>query len=174
MLTNSELKARLARLAPVRDISPAPSSGAAPVELILRREGVLVRAVDVARRLVGAGLTLSAAHRALNELAASGWAVVAVDGAADLAGLGADLAALGVSLHRPCAPGDVDIAAVRERHSLSQRAFADLLGFDLRTLQNWEQGRNRPERAALSLIAAFDRSPNACLALLADPVSPSR
>ena len=43
---------------------------------------------------------------------------------------------------------------------LSQREFAELLGIDVNTLQNWEQNRNKPDAAALSLVMAFDRAPN--------------
>jgi putative transcriptional regulator len=51
------------------------------------------------------------------------------------------------------------LVAVRNRHGLSQREFADMLGLDVRTLQNWEQGRNRPDAAALHLVVLFDRLP---------------
>jgi putative transcriptional regulator len=53
------------------------------------------------------------------------------------------------------------LVAVRTRHRLSQRQFADRLGFDVRTLQNWEQGRNRPDSAVLALVTLFDRDPAA-------------
>ena len=55
---------------------------------------------------------------------------------------------------------------MRARHGLTQHEFADLLGFDVRTLQNWEQGRNRPDAAAINLVLAYDRSP----ALIEDTV----
>ena len=51
------------------------------------------------------------------------------------------------------------IAGVRARHNLSQREFAVALGRDVRTPQNWEQGRNRPDSAVLRLVALFDRYP---------------
>ena len=51
------------------------------------------------------------------------------------------------------------IAEVRARHGLSQREFAGVLGIDIDTLQNWEQGRNRPDVAALNLVMAFDKAP---------------
>lgn len=75
--------------------------------------------------------------------------------------LARDLTAMNVHLHRrrtfpePAA----FIAEVRARHGLSQREFAGALGLDLRTLQNWEQGRNRPDTAVLNLVALFDRQP---------------
>ncbi len=65
----------------------------------------------------------------------------------------------------PFGPGDRgwrDIeVAVRERAGLSPRQFAERLGFDVRTVQNWEQGRNWPDSMVLSLIAVFDQDPAA-------------
>lgn len=43
-------------------------------------------------------------------------------------------------------------AEARAKVGLSQRAFAQLLGFSLRTLQDWEQGRCRPAGAAQTLL----------------------
>ena len=59
MSTNSELKARLERLGPIRDVSRAPLSSDDAVPVVLHRTGALDRGVSVARRLVAAGLTLS-------------------------------------------------------------------------------------------------------------------
>jgi DNA-binding transcriptional regulator YiaG len=50
------------------------------------------------------------------------------------------------------------IRAIRERTSLSQPEFAQLMGVSVRTLQNWEQDRRRPTgpAAALLRIIAFE------------------
>jgi DNA-binding transcriptional regulator YiaG len=120
-----------------------------------------VTAITVARRLFAAGMQMRAAHSAINALAADNYAVVdiPVDGAIDE--LARDLPPLNVHLHRrrvitePAA----FIAEVRARHTLSQPAFAAALGVDVRTLQNWEQGRNRPDAAVLTLVRLFDRDP---------------
>jgi len=77
-----------------------------------------------------------------------------------------------VRRRRAVVPDNQAIVDVRDRHGLSQREFADLLGFDLRTLQNWEQGRNRPDPAALSLIAMFDRAPELIEELISEPIVP--
>lgn len=50
----------------------------------------------------------------------------------------------------------VDVADIRATTGLSQARFAKAFGIDVRTLQDWEQGRRVPERAAqlyLSMIA---------------------
>jgi putative transcriptional regulator len=61
-------------------------------------------------------------------------------------------------------------ADVRARHGLSQREFAGVLGIDIDTLQNWEQGRHRPHAAALSLVMAFDEAPDLIERTTLEPV----
>jgi putative transcriptional regulator len=99
--------------------------------------------------------------------------VCEINADADLATLRQDLASLNVEIRRrtPVRESTPEIAAVRARHGLSQREFADLLGIDLRTLQNWEQGRNRPDGAALSLVLMFDRAPELVEEMLSEPVA---
>ncbi len=157
---NSDLKARLARLAPIPNENPPPSFSDGRI-VILAREGSFERRIDVLRRLRAAGVSLRAAHQALNRLAEAGTAVCTIDPAADITTLARDLGALGITLRRRRVVDTraIDIAALRARHGLSQREFAALLGFDLRTLQNWEQGRNSPDAAALALITLFARDP---------------
>ena len=117
-------------------------------------------------------MTLRAAHAAITRLAERGWAVCEINADADMASLRQDLGTLNVEIRRrtPVRESLTDIAAVRARHGLSQREFADLLGIDLRTLQNWEQGRNRPDDAALSLVLMFDRAPEFVEETLSEPV----
>jgi DNA-binding transcriptional regulator YiaG len=160
MSTNSELKARLARLGPVRDAAPPPSYSGERVPLILRRAGPFDRRVSVAARLRVAGLTLQAAHAVVTRLAEVAMAVCRVAEDADVHALARDLLALDVQVYRrrDVAPGV--IGEVRARHGLSQREFAELLGIDVNTLQNWEQSRNKPDAAALRLVMAFDRAPD--------------
>jgi DNA-binding transcriptional regulator YiaG len=102
-------------------------------------------------------------------LAALGWAVCAVAKTEDLHVLANDLAILKVELRRKL-PVSGDIAEMRARRGLSQREYAELLGLDIRTLQNWEQGRNRPDPAAVSLMRVFDRAPDMVGEALTEPV----
>lgn len=138
---------------------------------MLHRTGVLDKPVSVARRLVEAGLTLKQAHVAISRLAAVSWAVCAVAKNADTAILANDLAAMNVQLRvRHTVAVQPDITSFREARNLSQREFADLMGIDLRTLQNWEQGRNRPDPAVLSLMRIFAHAPDVFEEALSEPV----
>lgn len=51
------------------------------------------------------------------------------------------------------------VRAIRERTSLSQSAFARLIGVSVKTLQNWEQDRRRPTGPAAVLLRIIDREP---------------
>ena len=54
-----------------------------------------------------------------------------------------------------------DVRAIRKAAHISQSQFARLVGVNLRTLQNWEQGRTRPTgpaRALLKIVASNPKS----------------
>ena len=56
-----------------------------------------------------------------------------------------------------------NVAKTRERTGLSQARFAQLLGVSVRTLQDWEQGRRAPSRAARTLLMIAAKNPKALL-----------
>lgn len=51
------------------------------------------------------------------------------------------------------------VAAIRESTGLTQSRFAQLLGVSVRTLQEWEQGRRAPSRAACTLLRIAAKNP---------------
>ena len=76
-----------------------------------------------------------------------------------------------VLAHRP---GEIDLAcrivddpsaerivALRKRLKLSRRRFAERFGLDARAVQDWEQGRHTPDRAARVLLTVIDKDPEA-------------
>lgn len=54
-----------------------------------------------------------------------------------------------------------DPKLIREQLGLSQSKFAKLLGISLSTLQNWEQGRRKPEGPAKVLLNVAANYPEA-------------
>jgi len=56
-----------------------------------------------------------------------------------------------------------DIKNVRETLNVSQNEFAIMIGVSVRTLQNWEQGRRKPEGPAKALLRIASRNPQAVL-----------
>jgi putative transcriptional regulator len=65
-------------------------------------------------------------------------------------------------------PDEVDVAAIRRRLGLSQGEFAAQFGFTLDAVQNWEQGRRRPDGAARAFLRVIEREPDAVQRALAD------
>ncbi|NOX67335.1 MAG: helix-turn-helix domain-containing protein [Chlorobi bacterium] len=56
-----------------------------------------------------------------------------------------------------------DPKEIRKQLGLSQNKFAELLGISTSTLQNWEQGRRKPEGPAKVLLSIAARHPDAVL-----------
>jgi putative transcriptional regulator len=59
-----------------------------------------------------------------------------------------------------------DVRAIREAANISQSKFADLIGVNLRTLQNWEQRRTRPTGPARALLKIVASNPKSAIAAL--------
>jgi putative transcriptional regulator len=64
-------------------------------------------------------------------------------------------------------PDAIDVRAIRERTGMSQAEFARHYGFSVRTLQEWEQGRARPDSAVRAYLVVIDREPEAVQRALA-------
>lgn len=58
-------------------------------------------------------------------------------------------------------PDNVNVSAVRKRLHMSQQVFAYKYGFALDAVQDWEQGRRRPNRSARVLLQVIAREPDA-------------
>lgn len=63
-------------------------------------------------------------------------------------------------------PPETDVRALRETLGFSQSDFAALFGFNLRSLQDWEQGRRRPEIPIRAYLAVIHRDPQAVIRAL--------
>ena len=65
-------------------------------------------------------------------------------------------------------PAASRIVALRKRLRLSRQKFADRFGLDVRAVQEWEQGRRVPDRAARVLLTVIDRDPEAVVRALGE------
>jgi putative transcriptional regulator len=64
-------------------------------------------------------------------------------------------------------PAEIDVKAIRRKLGMTQAQFAASFGFGLDAVQNWEQGRRRPEGAARAFLKVIEREPEAVRRALA-------
>ncbi len=67
----------------------------------------------------------------------------------------------GMRVHRVVVLDAAEVRAIRARTGLSRTRFAERFGLDVRAVQDWEQGRRVPDRAARVLLLTIDRHPEA-------------
>jgi len=60
-----------------------------------------------------------------------------------------------------------DVRATRAKLGKSQEEFALMIGVSVATLQNWEQGRRRPDGPARALLRVAAKNPRAVAEALA-------
>ena len=61
----------------------------------------------------------------------------------------------------------INVKAIRQRLKKSQSEFARMIGVSVSTLQNWEQGRRKPEGPARALLKVAAENPEVVSAALA-------
>lgn len=59
-------------------------------------------------------------------------------------------------------------STIRAQFGMSQRQFARMMGISVNTLQNWEQGRRRPDGPARVLLRVAAKHPEALASIAAD------
>jgi putative transcriptional regulator len=64
--------------------------------------------------------------------------------------------------------GDVDVRAIRSKLGLSQGEFAKRYSISSRSVQEWEQGRRKPESAVRAYLTVISRNPRAVEVALAN------
>jgi putative transcriptional regulator len=69
--------------------------------------------------------------------------------------------------YRVHVPEEIDVKAIRRKLGMSQAKFAASFGFGIDAVQNWEQGRRRPEGAARAFLRVIEREPDAVRRALA-------
>ncbi len=71
------------------------------------------------------------------------------------------------AIHHFPLPLEVDVRAVRKQTGLSRVKFAEKFALDARAVQDWEQGRRMPERAARAYLTVIAKRPDAVVEALA-------
>lgn len=64
-------------------------------------------------------------------------------------------------------PTEVDVKAIRARLAMSQSTFAEAFGLSVRTLQEWERGRAKPDATGRAYLRVIERCPDAVKEALA-------
>lgn len=73
------------------------------------------------------------------------------------------------AVHRVEVMLDVDVRAIRTRLGMSREQFAKRFRFPTRTVQEWEQGRRRPDQSARAYLTVIERNPKAVEDALSAP-----
>jgi putative transcriptional regulator len=155
-MTKSSLKARFARLGPVRAVNRVRSGS--PVDLVLRPARKRIETVSAALALAQRGLSVLRAKRTIEAMIEEGEAVVHLPTVENIAALARELDTAGVKATR-MARDPVDVQALRVHLGMTQEQFALRFGFDLDAVKNWEQGRRTPDRAVSSYMRVIARQP---------------
>ncbi|MBA3668224.1 MAG: helix-turn-helix domain-containing protein [Sphingomonas sp.] len=61
----------------------------------------------------------------------------------------------GFVVHEP-----VDVRQLRARTKLTRARFAERYGLDSRTLEQWEQGRRRPDKSSETYLRLIEKAPD--------------
>jgi putative transcriptional regulator len=155
-MTKPSLKARFARLGPVRAVNRVRSGS--PVDLVLRPARKRIETVSAALALAQRGLSVLRAKRTIEAMIEEGEAVVHLPTVENIAALARELDTAGVKATR-MARDPVDVQALRVHLGMTQEQFALRFGFDLDAVKNWEQGRRTPDRAVSSYMRVIARQP---------------
>lgn len=169
MSTLSELKKRGGPRVKVRAApSDRSDSGGERVELILMppTSGRLGDMFEAARLLVRAGVSVRTAKKTIDSLVSGGTAYAEATSVVDYETFKKRLMSQNIRVYR-IVRRKVDVKALRARLGISQEAFAGRYSLDIKTLQNWEQGRTEPEGPAAILLQLIDRDPEKVVELLA-------
>ena len=158
-MAHSKLKEQFAQRGRIKDIDRVLSGS--PVDLVLRPSAGLedLRTISATMALARRGMTMLKAKRAVEAVVERGEAVVHVPTVESLDALSSDLGAAGIRIaiiqHEV-----VDVRIVRQSLGMTQEQFATVFGFDEATVQNWEQGRSKPDRGHASYISVIAAVPD--------------
>ena len=56
-------------------------------------------------------------------------------------------------------PDEINVRRIRKKMGMTQEVFANYFGVNLRTIQDWEQGRRVPSGASKNFLFVIDKEP---------------
>ena len=68
----------------------------------------------------------------------------------------------GFVVHEP-----VDVRQVRSKTKLTRARFAERFGLDSRTVEQWEQGRRKPDKSSETYLRLIEKAPDTVADLVA-------
>ena len=153
-----ELKERLERLGPIPAAHRARSGSAVDVVLTPAASLAKVKTIKATAALAKCGISVLAAKRGVEGMLRLHVLGLHLPNVPDFEVLRREMEAHGVRIAAR-SEGDVDVRSLREASGLSQSQFAATFGIDEATLQNWEQGRSRPDGGAMAYLKTIARDP---------------
>jgi len=170
MSTKSSFAEQFGQQVQIRAV--APVSGGTSVRVNLRPEPGFAATVTFARALMRRGVKGSVARHVAEQLVMGRPATVEIPHYEGQP-FQDELSPLGVLVTEPRKLAGDDIAALRKRLNLSQEQFANSVGLDVRTVQNWEQRRSALEGPTMLLIKLIEQCPHLVQRVAADDPSVS-
>lgn len=162
-MTKSSFRGRFERLGRVRAIDRVASGSS--VGLVLRANRKHIDTISATMTLARRGLSMLRAKNDIELLVGRNEIAVRLPNVESIEAVVSELRAAGIKaariLHEP--PPDVPgwIKRIREKLNMSQDQFALRFGFELDTLQNWEQARHSPPMFVISYLRVIDRNTEA-------------
>lgn len=153
-----ELRERLERLGPIRDVDR--ENFGYPVDLVLRpRNGLAkVRTIELIRVLARHRMTLLRAKRAVEAMVEHGEVYVRlpfVESEADLAIELTEAGATGTKVQS----GPINVRELRQRLAMTQEVFSRRFQVPIGVLRNWEQGLSSPDATANAYLRVISSLP---------------
>lgn len=65
-------------------------------------------------------------------------------------------------------PEEINVQRIRQKLDMTQKDFAAYFGVNLRTIQDWEQGRRVPSGASRNFLFVIDQAPDVVRQVLTD------
>jgi putative transcriptional regulator len=156
---DSSLRARFARLGPIRAVDRETSGSPAVIVLHLTSGAPRPRTIDPILALARRGMTMLRAKRAIEALIEKGREFVQLPVVEDVNGLTADLAKAGIDAVWIQPDITIDVRGLRERLQLTREQFAVRYGLEVEILRNWETGKREPDTTARSYLRVIANAP---------------